>query len=79
MNRSLKIRKFHRSIAVIFTIIVAAIFITLGLGKGPPYWVYYVPLLPLALLWMSGAYMFLQPHAAKWRSEQQPPMKEAQQ
>ena len=28
----------------------------------------YVPLLPLALLWLSGSYLFVLPYADKWRS-----------
>ncbi len=64
---------------MIFTIVTAGIFITLGLGKEPPYWVYYIPLLPLALLWLSGSYMFFQPYVAKWRGGQQQVMKEAEQ
>jgi hypothetical protein len=64
---SKRIRQFHRWMAVIFTTVVAAIFITLGLGKEPAYWLYYVPLLPLALLWMSGSYMFVLPYATNRR------------
>jgi hypothetical protein len=34
----------------------------------PPPWVTYSPLLPLGLLWLTGAYLFVLPYAAKWRS-----------
>lgn len=52
---------------MIFTAIVLAIFVTLGAGKEPLFWVYYLPLFPLALLMLSGLYMFVLPHAARWR------------
>ena len=48
--------------------VVIAIFITLGVGKEPADWVYFLPLLPLALLMLTGLYMFVLPHATKWRS-----------
>jgi hypothetical protein len=32
-----------------------------------PAWVTYSPLLPLALLWFSGTYLFVQPYFARWR------------
>jgi hypothetical protein len=70
MSWSKWIRKFHRVMAMTFTIVVAAIFITLGLGKEPVLWVYYVPLFPLALLLLSGLYLFALPYAAKRRSAQ---------
>jgi hypothetical protein len=49
-----------------FMAVVSAIFITLGVGKEPAYWVYYVPLFPLALLMLTGLYLFVLPYAAKW-------------
>ena len=54
--------QFHRWLSVIFTIIVLAIFIMLGAGGEPAPWVYYLPLLPLALLMISGLYMFVLPY-----------------
>lgn len=33
----------------------------------PPPWVTYSPLLPLALLLVTGLYLFALPHATKWR------------
>ncbi len=41
-----------------FVVVVVAIFIALGLGRQPPQWVYYLPLLPLAFLALTGIYMF---------------------
>ena len=61
------IRQIHRWLSVIFTVIVAAIFGALGLGEEPAQWIYLMPLAPLALLLLTGIYLFLLPHAAKWR------------
>jgi hypothetical protein len=41
--------------------------VTLGIGKQPAYWVYLLPLFPLALLLVSGLYLFALPYAARWR------------
>lgn len=68
MNWSIWIRQVHRWLSIIFTAVVIVIFITLGVGKEPAYWVYFLPLFPLALLMLTGLYMFVLPYAAKWRS-----------
>lgn len=61
------VRQGHRWLSIIFTATVAANFIAMPLGQ-PPAWIVYSPLLPLFLLLFSGLYMFILPHAAKWRS-----------
>jgi hypothetical protein len=33
----------------------------------PPAWLTYSPLFPLALLLLTGLYMFVLPHATRWR------------
>ncbi|WP_404403685.1 hypothetical protein [Pelagibacterium halotolerans] len=68
MNWSSWIRQFHRWMAVVFTLVVAGIFVTLGMGSEPPMWAYYLPLAPLAFLMFTGLYMYIQPYATKWRS-----------
>jgi ABC-type polysaccharide/polyol phosphate export permease len=68
MKLDMWIRQIHRWLSIIFTAVVVAIFITLGVGKEPAYWVYLLPLFPLALLLLSGLYMFVLPYAARWRS-----------
>ncbi len=68
MTLDMWIRQIHRWLSIIFTAIVVAIFITLGVGKEPASWVYLLPLLPLALLMLTGLYMFALPYAAGWRS-----------
>jgi hypothetical protein len=61
------IRQIHRWLAVAFTVTVIITFIALQ-QKDPVIWVSYVPLLPLALLFFTGAYLFVLPYTAKWRS-----------
>ena len=65
MTWSMWIRQAHRWLAIIFTIIVAAIFIILGTGLRPDQWVYYAPLPPLFLLMFSGLYMFFLPYVQR--------------
>ncbi|MGO1070427.1 hypothetical protein [Lysobacter sp. CA199] len=60
------IRQAHRWLSMIFTVSVIATFIALALER-PVVWVSYVPLLPLALLLITGLYLFVLPYAAKWR------------
>ncbi|WP_353641212.1 hypothetical protein [Mesorhizobium sp. WSM2239] len=69
MNWNMWVRQIHRWLSIIFTAVVAAIFGALGLGEEPAEWVYFLPLLPLALLLLTGLYMFVLPYAARWRSE----------
>jgi uncharacterized membrane protein YoaK (UPF0700 family) len=60
------IRQAHRWLSVFFTAAVIATFIALQQEK-PVIWVSYVPLLPLALLFFSGLYLFALPYTARWR------------
>jgi hypothetical protein len=48
--------------------VVTIIFIVLGVGKEPAYVVYLLPLFPLALLMLTGLYLFVLPYAARWRA-----------
>jgi FtsH-binding integral membrane protein len=61
------IRAFHRWMSLVFALIVAAIFVMLGMGQQPEQWIYYTPLPPLFVLMLSGLYMFFQPYVAKAR------------
>ncbi|KTE00267.1 MAG: hypothetical protein ACT6QT_14885 [Sphingopyxis sp.] len=65
MNWNLWIRQFHRWVSILFSAIVLAIFVTLGVGQEPAQWVYYLPLPPLFLLIFSGLYMFFRPYFRK--------------
>ena len=67
MNWNKWFRQIHRWLSIIFTLIVDAIFAMLGLGKEHAQWVYILPLPPLALLLLTGLYLFALPYATKWR------------
>ena len=60
------IRQVHRWMSAAF---VAAIVVTsIALAQSQPIaWLTYLPLLPLALLLLTGVYLFMLPYAAKWR------------
>lgn len=60
------LRQMHRWVAIAFTVTVAATFVALA-REEPIVWVSYVPLLPLALLFFSGLYLFAEPYLAKRR------------
>jgi hypothetical protein len=63
------IRQIHRWVSIAFTVTVIANFIALARGAGmPPPWVTYSPLPPLAVLLVTGLYLFVLPYAARWRS-----------
>ena len=61
------IRQIHRWLSMAFTLSVIVTFIALQQEK-PAAWVSYVPLLPLALLLLTGLYLFVLPFAGRWRS-----------
>lgn len=67
MGVSKTIRQVHRWTSILFAGIVIAIFAMLGMGKEPVEWVYYLPLPPLAVLLVTGLYMFALPYAGKRR------------
>lgn len=66
MNWNKWVRQTHRWLSIAFTLPVIANFIAMGLGR-PRGWVVHSPLLPLFLLLFTCLYMFVLPHAAKWR------------
>jgi hypothetical protein len=69
LNWNKWIRQIHRWLSIAFTMTVIANFVALARGRGmPPPWVTYSPLFPLALLLVTGLYLFVLPYAAKWRS-----------
>ena len=71
MNWNKWVRQIHRWLSMIFTTVVIAIFVALGMGREPAAWVYFLPLFPLALLMVSGLYLVVLPYAARWRSGRQ--------
>lgn len=60
------VRQIHRWVAVFFTVTVIVTFVALA-QEEPVVWVSYVPLLPLALLFFTGVYLFVLPYTAKGR------------
>jgi hypothetical protein len=69
MNCNNWIRQIHRWVSIAFTVAVIANIVAIAQGKGmPPPWITYSPLLPLALLLLTGLYLFVLPYATRWRS-----------
>ena len=71
MNWNKWIRQTHRWLSIAFTVSVIATFVALS-QENPVVWVSYVPLLPLALLLVTGLYLFVLPYATRWRSGGRP-------
>lgn len=69
MNWSKLIRQCHRWLSIIFTLIVLGIFGAQGLGREPVEWVYFLPLAPLALMLVTGLYLFALPYVGRRRSK----------
>ena len=67
MNWNKWIRQTHRWLAIAFTVAVIVTFVALA-QEEPVVWVSYLPLLPLALLQLTGLYLLVLPYATKWRS-----------
>lgn len=70
MNWNSGIRQFHRWVSVAFTLTVIANFVARGMNPGvePPMWITLSPLAPLALLFLTGAYLFALPYLLKRRA-----------
>jgi hypothetical protein len=71
MDRNAWVRQIHRWLAVTFTATVVATFVALA-PEDPLVWVAYVPLFPLALLMVTGLYLFALPHVVKRREGRRP-------
>lgn len=69
MNWNAWIRQIHRWLSIAFTVAVIANIAAWG-QKEPPVWVGVMALIPLALLLLSGLYLFVLPYAVKRRSQQ---------
>jgi amino acid permease len=61
------VRQSHRWLSIAFTVAVIVNIVALGKDEQAV-WVGFLALLPLALLLLSGLYLFVLPYAAKWRS-----------
>ena len=64
MNWNKRIRQFHRWMSITFTLFVIANFAVMGREKIA-LWVGLMTLLPLALLLITGLYMFALPYVRK--------------
>jgi hypothetical protein len=60
----MSIRNFHRWVSMAFSVTVIANFSAMSLGP-PPAWVTYSPLLPLAVLMLTGLYLFWLPYTTR--------------
>ncbi|MEV6811608.1 hypothetical protein [Micromonospora sp. NPDC051296] len=60
------VRQIHRWVSIAFVVTVVVAFVAVGQAE-PAEWVFYLPLLPLALLLLSGLYLFVLPYANRWR------------
>lgn len=69
MNWNKWIRQTHRWVSIAFTVAVIVVTIVALGQEEPAEWVFFLPLLPLALLLFTGLYLFVLPYTAKWRSE----------
>ena len=67
MNWNKWVRQIHRWVSIAFTVSVIVTFVALA-QQEPLVWVSYVPLAPLALLLLTGLYLFVLPYATRWRS-----------
>ena len=63
------IRKIHRWVCIVFTVTVVANMAARTQGE-PAAWITYSPLPPLALLLLTGLYLFALPYATKWRERE---------
>lgn len=60
-------RQFHRWVSALFVLSVIATTVALT-RPDPLQWMAYLPLFPLALLSLSGIYLFVAPYLAKRRA-----------
>jgi heme A synthase len=69
MNWNHWIRQTHRWLSIAFTVAVIINVVAL-VRQQQAVWVGFLALFPLALLLLSGLYLFVLPYATKWRSGQ---------
>jgi hypothetical protein len=68
LNRNTWVRQLHRWLSIAFTVAATVVTVVVLGQEAPSAWVYLSPLLPLALLLLTGLYLFVLPYAIKWRS-----------
>jgi hypothetical protein len=62
-----RIRQIHRWVSIAFTFAVIAVAILTRVQGEPAGWVYLAPGLGLALLLLTGLFLFVHPYAVRWR------------
>lgn len=62
------VRHSHRWLAIAFTVTVLANVVAMGQEESTRMQVAFLPLLPLALLQLTGLYLLVLPHLTRWRS-----------
>ena len=63
---SCRVRQIHRWLSITFTLGVIAYMLAMTQGQ-PAAWVGLLALVPLLLLLGTGLYLFVLPHAMRWR------------
>ncbi len=58
-------RQSHRWLSILFTAMSLVLWAMLGFGAEVPQWAYFLPLLPLALMMLTGLYMFFRPYVVR--------------
>jgi hypothetical protein len=67
MNWNPWVRQIHRWLSIAFTMAVIGNIVAMG-QEQPAVWVGLLALFPLALLLLTGLYLFMLPYATRWRS-----------
>jgi hypothetical protein len=67
LNWNKWVRQIHRWMSMAFTLAVIVNFVAVGQGEAYPVWLGVLTLTPLALLMLTGLYLFVLPYATKWR------------
>jgi quinol-cytochrome oxidoreductase complex cytochrome b subunit len=70
LNWNKWVRQIHRWLSIAFTVAVIVNVVALGQEKQPAVWVGLLALVPLALLLLTGLYLFGLPYATKGRNGQ---------
>jgi hypothetical protein len=69
VNWNALVRQTHRWLSITFTVAVIVNIVVMGQGELAV-WVGLLTLVPLALLLLTGLYLFVLPYATRWRGEQ---------
>jgi hypothetical protein len=70
MNWNKWVRQTHRWLSVAFTVTVIVNIVALGQREAVRMTVAFLPLLPLALLLLTGLYLFVLPYVTKSRTDE---------